>query len=201
MDGAQRGKELKKRKARTSELPAEAGEGLLGQSAGITNILKRYRSVRKESNGVHTLRPQQAEDAAAAPPSQETHAAQLQQHRVGLDAVAAAKTASESIPQAAQQRQDEASQLPASQSNHEHSEADDAEGRDQQRSKHKQPKKTSDAVLPWMRLPVSITAGQGVQLSDVGGLDLRLRDKIIAGDAPLQDILYMHAHSCLQQRT
>ena len=201
MDGAQRCKEQKKRKVRTSELSAEAGEGLLEQSAGITNILKRYQSVRKGSSDVHTLRPQQAKDAAAAPPSQETRAAQLQEHQVGPDAEAVAKKASESIPQAAQQRQDEASQLPASQSNPELSEADDTEDRDQLHSKHKQPKKTSEAVLPWMRLPVSITAGQGVQLSDVGGLDPRLRDKIIAGDAPLQVILYMHAHSCLQRRT
>ena len=197
MDGAQRGRKLKKRKARTSELSAEAGEDLLGQSAGITNILKRYRSVREESSDVHTLRPQQAKDAAAAPPSQETHAAQLQEHQDGLDAEAAAKTASESIPQPAQQSQDEASQLPASQSNQEHLEADDAEDSHQQRSKHKQPKQTSNAVLPWMRLPVSITPGQGVQLSDVGGLDVRLRDKMIAGDAPLQDILYCRPiHVC-----
>lgn len=197
MNGAQRGKELKKRKARTSEQSAEAGEGFLEQSAGITNILKRFRSVHKGISDVHTLRPQQAKDAAAAPPRQETRAAQLHEHQVGPDAEAAAKTTLESIPQAAQQRQDEASQLPASQSNQEHLEADDAEDRDQQRSKRKQPKQTSDAVLPWMRLPVSITAGQGVQLSDVGGLDPRLRDKMIAGDAPLQDALHCRLiHVC-----
>ena len=35
-------------------------------------------------------------------------------------------------------------------------------------------------VLPWMRLPVKIEAGQGVPLKDVRGLDVRLQDALKA---------------------
>jgi len=45
----------------------------------------------------------------------------------------------------------------------------------------KQPAESkSQPVLPWMRLPIRIAAGQGVPLEDVRGLDQRLQDALTA---------------------
>lgn len=45
----------------------------------------------------------------------------------------------------------------------------------------KQPAESkSEPVLPWMRLPIRIAAGQGVPLEDVRGLDQRLQDALTA---------------------
>ena len=40
-------------------------------------------------------------------------------------------------------------------------------------------------VLPWMRLPIKIEAGQGVQLADVRGLDHRLQDALRTCEYPM----------------
>ena len=97
------------------------------------------------------------------------------------DDIVEARGASESSHRTAAQPNNRSPQLPASQSNAGQLE-DNEEGEGEQGgSKQKKPKQTSDAVLPWMRLPVNITAGQGVQLSHVVGLDARLRDKLRAG--------------------
>ncbi len=43
-------------------------------------------------------------------------------------------------------------------------------------------------VLPWMRLPVKIEAGQGVPLMDVRGLDERLQDALKACELPARSL-------------
>lgn len=47
--------------------------------------------------------------------------------------------------------------------------------------------KKAEPVLPWMRLPIRIEAGQGVPLADVSGLELRLRQRLEACEASHHD--------------
>ena len=187
MNGAQARKKGKKRKAESGEHPADA-EDAPKQSAGITNILKRFRSTHKEPSEGHIQQGDLVKDAAAAPSGLELADADFQELDYaagGADDAAAARDISEDAHETAEHAQGNSNQLPASQSRPGNLKANDAEEEDDERGKHKskqkQPKRASDAVLPWMRLPVSIAAGQGVQLGNVGGLDPRLRDKMLAG--------------------
>lgn len=42
-----------------------------------------------------------------------------------------------------------------------------------------------DAVLPWMRVPISISEGEGVQLADVTGMHAHLVEALREGACPL----------------
>ena len=186
MDDAQHRKKGKKRKASSGEHFAEA-EDVAKQSAGITNILTRYRSTRNGPSEVPAQEGGLAAVAAAGPSNHEP--ADAVPHRPdsgaeGPEDAPAASKIPESTHETAEQHHDIRGHLPASQSSssqNANEPEEEGEHRSKHRSKQKQPKQASDAVLPWMRLPVSITAGQGVQLGDVGGLDPRLRDKMHAG--------------------
>ena len=177
----------KKRKATGGEHAAGA-ENVPKQSAGITKILKRYRSTRQPPGEVPVQDGGLVKSPAAAPSDPEPADAVFQRPDTvaeDTDDAPAAGNVPESTLETAGQRQDNGAHLPASQSRPGQREANEPEEEREDRRKHKtrqkQPKQASDAVLPWMRLPVSITAGQGVQLGDVGGLDPRLRDKMRAG--------------------
>ena len=187
MNGPQPRKKGKKRKAESGEHSADA-EDAPKQSAGISNILKRFRSTHRDPNELRGQDADLGQDAAAAPSGLELGDAELQNEEKiaeGADDAAPVRNTSEDAHETAGQLQHSSAQLPASQSRPDDVAADEAEEEDNDRGKHKakqkQPKQASDAVLPWMRLPVSITAGQGVQLGDVGGLDPGLRDKMRAG--------------------
>ena len=177
MNGPQPRKKGKKRKAESGEHSADA-EDAPKQSAGISNILKRFRSTHRDPNELRGQDADLGQDAAAAPSGLELGDAELQNEEniaEGADDAAPVRNTSEDAHETAGQLQHSSAQLPASQSRPDDVAADEAEEEDNDRGKHKakqkQPKQASDAVLPWMRLPVSITAGQGVQLGDVGGLD------------------------------
>ena len=187
MNCAQPRKKGKKRKAESGEHPADA-EDAPKQSAGITNILKRFRSVHTEPNEAQIQQGDLEQDAAAGPSGLVLGDAKLLEPESAAEGAAeavAARTISEGAHETAGQPQGDSAQLPASLRKPGRPEADgageEADEGGKHRAKRKQPQQASDAVLPWMRLPVSITAGQGVQLGAVGGLDPRLRDKMHAG--------------------
>lgn len=187
MASAQPQKKARKRKARSSE-HSIAEEDVPEQSAGIANILKRYKNTYQGPSLVHVQPEDLAANAAPAPSGHELGGAKVCQQDAGVeraDDTAAPRSNSEDSHETAGLLQDDSAHLQASQSRPSQLEAkepgEDDDDRGNQKTKQKQPKKASDAVLPWMRLPISITAGQGVQLGSVGGLDPRLRDKLRAG--------------------
>ncbi len=55
-------------------------------------------------------------------------------------------------------------------------------------------------VLPWMRLPIKIEAGQGVPLEDVRGLDSRLQDALKACEHQMLGSLSITS-TCMQYQT
>ena len=187
MDGAQQLKRARKRTAKDAEAAPQVEDAAAEQSAGITQILKRFRNTQKAPGEAAKRKGRPAENAALPAPSEAVGAAALQDRELGADgaeAAAAAGIASEEVPLTAAQHQGSTGELPHSQGHDQNGRADDAEDGDQAPKNKKKLKHASDAVLPWMRLPVSIEAGQGVQLNDVGGLDPRLRDKMRAGVQP-----------------
>ena len=187
MANVQARKKVKKRKAKSGE-HSTAEEAVPEQSAGIANILKRYRSTTQGPDLVHAQPEDLAGNAAPALSGHELGGATVHQQDAEVeraDDTAAAGPISERAHETTGLLRDDSAHLQASQRRPsqleaaEPGESDDDKGK--RKSKQKQPKQASDAVLPWMRLPISITAGQGVQLGSVGGLDPRLRDKLHAG--------------------
>ena len=180
-----RGENVKKRKTKNKDAHAqpEAQGSAPEQSAGITQILKRYRSLPKGSSQLPGEGIRKGETASLPQRPEAKASAQSPKDGTGADEAAAVVTAPEDAPEAALQQQGTpAQQLQALQSNKDDTRQEDAETADEPRNGRKAFKQTSEAVLPWMRLPVSIAPGQGVQLSDVGGLDARLKEALDTGE-------------------
>ena len=180
-----RGDNVKKRKTKNKEAHAqpEAEGSAPDQSAGITQILKRYRSLPKGSSELPREDRRKGETASLPQKPEAKGFAQGPNDGTGADEAAAVVTAPEDAPEAALQQQGTpAQQLQALQSNGHDTRLEHAETADEPQNGRKAIKQTSEAVLPWMRLPVSIAPGQGVQLSDVGGLDARLKEALDTGE-------------------
>ena len=165
----------KKRKRNDASLPAD--HDAPEQSAGIKNILKHFRSTQTGLNAAVNASKHNSEDAASRSVAAATDLSDRTEATLAAAEVLESVTAPDGNRVGAYQNARE--QLPASKSNCRDMESRDAQHAD---APHKR-KQPSEAVLPWMRLPVSIEPGQGVQLGGVGGLDPRLRDKLKAGTA------------------
>ena len=165
----------KKRKRNNAPLPADPDAH--EQSAGIKNILRHFRSTQAGFNAAVNASKHNSEDVASGSVAAATDLGDRTKATLADAGVLESGTALDGNPAGVSQTASE--ELPASKSNCRDIESRDAEHADAPPQK-KQP---SAAVLPWMRLPVSIEPGQGVQLGGVGGLDPRLRDKLKAGTA------------------
>ena len=180
-----RGNNVRKRKAKNKEAHAqpEAEGSAPEQSAGITQILKRYRSLPKGSSELPSEKRRKGETASPLQKPEAKGSAQRPKDGTGADEAAAVIPAPEDVPEAAlQQQATPAEQLQALQSDGDDTHQEDAETAGEPQNGRKAIKQTSEAVLPWMRLPISFALGQGVQLSDVGGLDARLKEALDTGE-------------------
>ena len=167
----------RKKKRKHVDRSLQGGHDVPEQSAGIKHILKRFRSAQTETTAASNSSEHDVKDAASGSVAAATNLGDSPGAAVAAAETIESGKAPDGSPAIA--HQDAREELPASQSTGRTMEGRDAEQEDAPRQK-KQP---SEAVLPWMRLPVSIAPGQGVQLGGVGGLDPRLRDKLEAGTA------------------
>ena len=154
-----------------------ADHDALEQSAGIKNILKHFRSTQTSLNAAVNASKHDSEDAASGSVAAATDLGNRREATLAAAEHLGSATALDGTSVGANQNARE--ELPASKSN---SRDMGSRGAGHEDAPHKR-KQPSEAVLPWMRLPVSIEPGQGVQLGGVGGLDPRLRDKLKAGTA------------------
>ena len=168
---------MRRKKRKRDDAPLPADHDAPEQSAGIKNILKHFRSTQTGLNAAVNASKHNSEDAASGSVAAATDLGDRTEATLAAAELLKSGTAPDDNPVGAFQNARE--ELPASQSNRRGIESRGTEHEDAP-LKVKQP---SEAVLPWMRLPVSIEPGQGVQLGGIGGLDPRLRDKLKAGTA------------------
>ena len=159
------------------DAPLQAGLDAPEQSAGIKHILKSFRSAQTGTTAASRPSKHNGEDAASGSVAAATDLDDRTETTVAPADHFGSGTAPDGDPIAVHHYARE--EVPASQSSRRSIGSRDAEHED---APHKR-KQPSEAVLPWMRLPVSIEPGQGVQLDVVGGLDTQLRDKLKAGTA------------------
>ena len=168
---------IRRKKRKRNDASLSADHNALEQSAGIKNILKHFRSTQTGLNAAVNASKHDSEDAASGSVAAATDLGNRREATLAAAEHLGSATALDGTSVGANHNARE--ELPASKSN---SRDMGSRGAGHEDAPHKR-KQPSEAVLPWMRLPVSIEPGQGVQLGGVGGLDPRLRDKLKAGTA------------------